>query len=113
MKKLILGVLLVLSLIILTGCVVDGEEGFNSEIECVVNDKWVKRSGDNDKYLVSCGEEVYQITDNLFYGKFNSSDIYSELQIGKRYKLQVSGFRFGLTSSYKNINEITLIDYDE
>lgn len=115
MKKLILGALLGLSLITITGCgsentVNDNTEGWNSEVECVVKDKWVKRSEGDDKYLVSCDNDVYQITDNLFYGKFNSSDIYAGLQVGKKYRLQVSGFRFGLTSSYKNINEITLIE---
>lgn len=113
MKKVILGVLLVVSLINLTGCVNTDTEGWSSEVECVVKDKWVKKNGDTDKYLVSCDDEVYQITDNLFYGKFNSSDIYAELQVGKKYRLQVSGFRFGLTSSYKNINEITLIEDGE
>ena len=73
---------------------------------CVVQDKWVKRSSkSSDKYLVQCGNEVYEITDLLFKGKFNSSDIYANLEIGKKYEITTTGYRFKLFSMYKNINE--------
>ena len=87
----------------------ESNDGWFSEVECTIKDKWVKRTDEEDKYLVSCDDEVYQITDNLLYGKVNSSDIYAQLEIGNKYKLEVSGFRFGLLSSYRNINKATLI----
>ena len=87
----------------------ENSDGWFSEVECTVKDKWVKRTEDVDKYLVSCDDEVYEITDNLLYGKVNSSDIYAQLKIGSTYKLEVSGFRSGLLSSYRNINKVTLI----
>lgn len=115
MKKILIIPLL---LLLITGCTGENtnentESSWFSEVECIVKDKWIKRYDNEEKYLVSCDEEVYQITDNLFYGKFNSSDIYAQLEIGKKYRLKVSGFRSGLLSSYKNINEITLIEDEE
>ena len=73
---------------------------------CTVQDKWVKRdSMSSDKYLVQCGNEVFEITDLMFKGKFNSSDIYANLKIGKKYEITTTGYRFKLLSMYKNINE--------
>lgn len=74
---------------------------------CQVKEKWVKSVGDNNqKYLISCGDNVYQITDLLFKGKFNSSDIYAKLEIGKTYTLTTTGYRIGFLSDYENINEV-------
>ena len=79
----------------------------NYEETCQLKEKWVKSTGDNgQKYLVSCGDNVYQITDLLFIGKFNSSDIYAKLEVGKTYKIKTTGYRIGLFNLYKNINEV-------
>lgn len=72
---------------------------------CVVKDKWIKPNDDSSKYLISCDNEVYQITDLFFKGKFNSSDIYSRIKKGKKYKITTTGYRFPFLSWYKNINE--------
>ncbi len=72
---------------------------------CKVEDKWVKRSDDSDIYLVQCDDEVYKITDLLFKGKFDSSNIYAGLKVGKKYEITTTGYRLGLFSMYKNINE--------
>lgn len=79
----------------------------NEEIhQCTVEDKWVKRqSKSSDVYLVQCGEEVYKVSDLLFKGKFNSSDIYAQLKIGKKYEIITTGYRFNALSMYKNINK--------
>lgn len=87
------------------------EYGNEREVTCTVNEKWTKRgSGKNSKdvYLVSCGNEVYKIEDLLWKGKFDSSNIYANLKVGKKYKLTVTGYRFGYFSSYQNINEYEL-----
>lgn len=64
--------------------------------------------GEDSKYLIFCETEqgesiVFQNTDLLFRGKFNSSDIYGQLQVGGRYKITAVGFRIQLLSSYENI----------
>lgn len=102
MKKIIL--LIILVLLLLTGCS-ENNSSWEETVECTVQDKWIKRNGEVEKYLVSCDDEVYQITDNILYGKFNSSDIYARLKINKKYKLTVTGFRSGFLSAYRNINK--------
>lgn len=79
----------------------------NEEIhQCTLEDKWVKRQSESsDVYLVQCGDEVYKVSDLLFKGKFNSSDIYAKLKVGKKYEIVTTGYRFNLFSMYKNIND--------
>lgn len=74
--------------------------------QCIVEDKWVKRQSKNsDVYLIQCGDEVYKVSDLLFKGKFNSSDIYATLKVGKKYEITTTGYRINALSMYKNINE--------
>lgn len=74
--------------------------------QCTVEDKWVKReSKSSDVYLVQCDDEVYKVSDLLFKGKFNSSDIYAKLKVGKKYEIITTGYRINALSMYKNINE--------
>ena len=54
--------------------------------------------------------EVYKITDLLFKGKFNSSDIYNELDIGKKYKVEITGVRIPIFSMYKNLNKVEPVE---
>ena len=79
----------------------------NQEIEITVNDKYIKRSGETDIYLVvDENKNTYKITDLFFKFKFNSTDIYNELEIGKTYKVKTSGFRIKVLSEYPNINKV-------
>lgn len=82
--------------------------GYQNEeiIECTIEDKWIKRSGKDDMYLVQCDNEVYQITDLLFKGKFNSSDIYAKLKVGKTYEITTTGYRFKFLSMYKKLTNM-------
>jgi len=73
---------------------------------CEVEDKWVKRADDKEKYLVKCGNEVYQITDLFLKGKFNSSDLYADLKLNQKYEITTTGYRLSFFSEYKNINKI-------
>ena len=86
--------------------------GYQNEetIECTIEDKWVKRKDKSDMYLVQCDNEVYQITDLIFKGKFNSSDIYANLKVGNTYEITTTGYRFELLSMYKNINEYEKVE---
>lgn len=103
MKKIVIVVALIIISLSCTGCM----EYFNErEVTCTVNDKWIKRYENNDIYLVSCDDEVYKIEDLLFYGKFDSSNMYAKLKKGKKYKLTVTGYRMSYFSEYQNINKI-------
>lgn len=73
-----------------------------------VTDKGIKRSGNDDKYLVYTKDEngnsqVFEVTDNILAGRFNSSDVYAEIEIGKTYEFTVGGSRNQFMSWYPNI----------
>jgi hypothetical protein len=76
-----------------------------------VTDKEAKKDGDDEKYLVFTkvdGEtKVFENTDALFAGKFDSSDMYADIQRGKIYKFKTIGFRIPFLSSYENIIKIS------
>ena len=79
----------------------------NKEIEITISDKYVKRIGDNDVYLVvDENKNTYKVSDLFFNFKFNSTDIYNNLEIGETYKVKISGFRIRFLSEYPNINEV-------
>lgn len=75
-----------------------------------VADKETKKNSDSSKYLVFTklenGEvKVFEITDALFAWRFNSSDIYAEMDIGETYEIRTIGFRIPFLSTYENIME--------
>ena len=83
-----------------------------------ITDKSIKRNSDSDKYLIYTELEdgeilVLENTDELFYGKINSSDIYADLKVGETYTFKVVGFRIPLFSSYQNIIDYKLIEKEE
>lgn len=61
------------------------------------------QGGIKHKYLVFTNHGVYQDTDNLFHGKFDSSDLFGRLQVGRTYTCTYTGFRVPFFSSYRNL----------
>lgn len=62
----------------------------------------------SSKYLIYGEDEngktyVFEDTDTLFRGKFNSSDVYGALKEGETYELTVIGFRIHILNWYENI----------
>ena len=78
-------------------------------VEATVTDKGIKRISESDVYLVYTktdeGVEVFQITDSLLAGRFNSADVYASIEVGKTYDFGVRGERNELLSWYPNIYE--------
>ena len=75
--------------------------------EIIVSDKYIKRSGEEDIYLVVDEEKnTYKISDLFFILKFNSTDIYNQLEKGEKYKIHTTGFRIKFLSEYPNINKV-------
>lgn len=58
------------------------------------------------KYLIFTDGEVFQNVDMWTFGKFNSSDIYGQLDEDSTYAVKVCGIRVPLFSWYRNILEI-------
>ncbi len=102
---------LIIIIIIVLICVFISIEYQNPQTyTCEIKEKWVKRKNDSDTYLVKCNNEVFKIEDLIFKGKFNSSDIYSDLIIGETYKINTTGYRIRFLSNYKNINSYEKIE---
>lgn len=75
-----------------------------TDVTFTVTGKEVKSDGDDDsKYLIYTKGEVFEDTDAPHFNKYNSSDVYGELEIGKTYNCQVFGERDPRWSWYRNI----------
>lgn len=60
------------------------------------------------KYLVfSTDDEAFQVTDNILFGKTDSSNRYAALDEGATYECEAVGVRFSLFSMYKNLIDCT------
>lgn len=58
------------------------------------------------KYLVfTTDDEAFQVTDNILFGKTDSSNRYAALDEGTTYECKAVGVRFSLLSMYKNLIE--------
>ena len=60
----------------------------------------------SSKYLIFTDEEVFENTDKIIFGKWNSSDVQGKLKKGKTYNVKVAGWRIPFFSSYRNIIKV-------
>ena len=115
MKKYISFIIVssIIAIAIVIGLVVDIVGSFNDHTYIItVTDKEriVEQNGDDidSKYLIygtdKKGQDyVLENTDNLFRGKFNSSDVYGSIKREKTYEVTVVGYRVQFLSWYENI----------
>lgn len=75
------------------------------EITITVKHKERVVSKETSKYLVWSEDETFENRDSLIKGKFNSSDLYGELEKDHTYKCKVYGWRVQFLSWYRNIVE--------
>lgn len=66
--------------------------------------------GASSRYMVYGEAEVYQNTDSVFFGKFNSSDLYRDIKEGHSYRFEVVGWRVPFLSWYRNIIKVEEIE---
>ena len=59
--------------------------------------------GGESKYLIFAQEETLKNVDNWWALKFNSSDVYGQINAGQTCSFTVTGIRFALFSWYRNI----------
>lgn len=71
-----------------------------------VTDKERIVSGSESKYLIFTTNETFENTDSLLAFKFNSSDVYGKLPIGKTCEMTVNGIRLPFMSMYRNILKV-------
>lgn len=76
------------------------------DITITVIEKQRISSEKSSKYLIFTENEVFENTDVLLLGKFNSSDLYGKFKAGDTYQVQVIGWRVPFMSWYRNIVRI-------
>ena len=54
-------------------------------------------------YLVSTGDETFEVRDSIFLGIWDHRPLYQNLQVGHTYSLTVTGWRIPVFSPYRDI----------
>jgi hypothetical protein len=77
--------------------------GSRSTADVHVKDKERITGEKSGYYLVYDDREVFAIKDTFVFGRFNSSDLYGQLEKGKSYRCDVAGWRLPFFSKYRNL----------
>jgi len=81
------------------------------ELQGTVGDKFIKRTSKfEDSYHVMIenhdGKVILQNRDSWWWGKFDSADVQYRMEVGKEYRLTVTGWRIPLLSMFQNIVKV-------
>jgi hypothetical protein len=60
-------------------------------------------SGESSKYLVYTNTTTFEVVDTWIHWRFDSSDFYGKIVVGKTYQAKVQGWRVPFFSMYQNI----------
>ena len=86
----------------------------NSEtvVTGTVTDKYVKNNRDSASqfYIVIDSGDVYENTDSVTFGKYNSADLQAQVHVGDNVEMHVAGKRNSLWSEFRNVISITKIE---
>ncbi len=107
-KKWIIGVVIVALLAIIIAVPLCSSYYSTKTYTVTVTDKDVKNYNNSSKFLVFTklenGEtKTFNIQDSFFKWRWNSSDVYADIEIGKTYEIEVIGWRIPFLSEYENI----------
>lgn len=108
MKKIvILGIIIAIAIISSLYTILTG----SNEITVSSKERVIK--GEDSYYLVYTNKGTYKVVDNIWYLHFKSSDVYSNLNNQKTYKVKTFGLRIPYLSMYKNIIKAEPLSPDE
>lgn len=84
------------------------QNGNERTVTCTVTDKGIKTKDNDSTYLIYTKDAddetmVLRIADTLTHGRFDSSDLYAEIEVGKTYEFEICGERIPVFSWYPNI----------
>lgn len=74
--------------------------------------EYVVRNGQGRYLIFTEGGEVLENTDTILYGKWDSSDLQSNLEEGKTYDARVAGWRWPFFSCYRNVVSLEEVKRD-
>ena len=66
-------------------------------------DRGMDQNGNSNYRIYTSNCDTLGDTDSFWFGKWNSSDIFGEIQPGHTYMFHMAGVRSGLFSSFANI----------
>lgn len=72
----------------------------------ITQPKYNRESGTTYRYLVVTDKGTFISEDSFINGKFNNSDLFFHLKVGKKYKFKVVGWGKGFFNDYQNIVDI-------
>lgn len=75
----------------------------STEQNVCVKSKEITVQHKQGKYLVFTNKEVFEISDSYIYGRFDSSDVYNQIETNKCYDVELQGNRIPFFSMYRNI----------
>jgi prepilin-type N-terminal cleavage/methylation domain-containing protein len=61
------------------------------------------KNGESGKYLIYTDKTTYEITDSWYHWRWDSSDVYGSIQVGKTYSATLQGYRVPFLSWYPNV----------
>lgn len=73
------------------------------KITVINKEKFVGESG---RYLIFTPNEVFENSDNIFYGKKNSDLLFNKLERGVTYRVKVAGLYIPSINRFRNITEV-------
>lgn len=84
-------------------------------ITVTVTDKGIKAENNSSTYLIYTKDdadnvEVMMVSDNLWARRFDASDDYAAIEVGKKYRFTVRGPRVRFLSWYPNIYEFKEVE---
>lgn len=117
MKKTISELIVIITVLVLAIIVTLATNFNDTEYTITVTDKERVVTEESSYYLVFGEDEnenvlVFENTDTLFRGKFDSSNIQGKLKTGGTYTVTVVGYRIPFLSMYQNIIEVEEIDIE-
>ena len=102
----IIGLLVIIVIILLFAILIHYSLKSVAITTITISDKERISDGDSSYYLIFTENEVFKNQDSMLHGKFDSSDVYSNLKIGQTYNVKVNWYRVPFWSMYRNILEI-------
>lgn len=79
-------------------------QGWELRPGIISDDKGMMTISNADQLLlVTTENEGFFNTENLFFGKFNTRDIFNQLKVGGTYKIKYYGWRMDLTVDFQYI----------
>lgn len=92
----------------LAGTTITGCSSMNQQdVTCTVTDKEAK---DKTWFVFTEGCGTLTVEDSISQWKFNATDRYDSIEVGKTYKFHIGGYRNHAVSAYPNILEVTPVD---